>query len=201
MKFADYRAYYNLETARALLLNMLDAQGIPYQLYKDSHRQDVILGKGADFNEVWVQLRPQDFDTVNDILRRDAEERIQAVPNDYYLRELSSKELLDILVSPEEWSIDDTIMARRLLAETGITITDEELLRLQHEHLQKLEVEYLRETEEQRSPYNVTERGNYSLHTKEVSNQTSTGKVLTVLGFIIFILFLLWRFYWDNPLW
>lgn len=213
MKFENYRSFDNIATARALLLNMLDEQGIPYQLYKDGYRQDVILGKGLNFTEVWVKLRPQDFATVNDILRRDAEERIQAVPDDYYLRELNTKELLDILTAPDAWSIDDYVIARKLLAEAGIAITDEELKRLQRERFEQLKQEKRSQADELLSPYNLLERGNYLQNASVVNPDTgqrehvfndkerSTGKVLTILGFVIFIVFLLWRFYWDGPLW
>ena len=39
--------------------------------------------------------------------------------------EMNNEELLDILKKPDEWSVDDYVIARKILEENGIDIPDE----------------------------------------------------------------------------
>ena len=120
--FEDYRSFNSLETARVVLLDTLDQLQIPYTIYKDNNRQDVILGKGLSFDEVWVKLMPADVARVDRLLLQDSEQRNETVPDNYYLRELSDEELLDILKKPDAWGADDYLVAVKLLREHGIAV-------------------------------------------------------------------------------
>lgn len=123
--FEDYRSFDSLETARFVLLDVLEQNEIPYSIYKDPYRQDVILGRSIDLVEIWVRIKPEDFARVNELLKKEAEKRNEEVAEDYYLRELRDEELLEILKKPGDWSIDDFVIARKILAEHGIDIPDE----------------------------------------------------------------------------
>lgn len=126
-EFVNYRAFDSIETARFVLLDMLEANGIPFSVYKDAYRQDVILGRGMDLVDVWVRLRPEDFDKVNELMLHDAEERFAEVPQDYYLREMETTELLNVLKQPDMWSFDDFVVARKLLEERGIPVSPDKI--------------------------------------------------------------------------
>ena len=120
--FEDYRSFDSLETARAVLLGVLDQHQIPYTIYRDNNRQDVILGKGLSFDEVWVKIMPIDVERVDCLLLEESEQRNEIVPDNYYLRELGDEELLDILKKPDAWSPDDYLIASKLLREHGIEV-------------------------------------------------------------------------------
>jgi|GEM_PF-7099940 len=125
--FEDYRAFDSIETARFVLLDMLEANNIPYTLYKDAYRQDVILGQGIGLTDVWVRIRPDDFKKVDNLMLSAAEERYTEIPADYYLREMETTELLDVLKQSDMWSIDDFVIARKLLEERGIPVSPDKI--------------------------------------------------------------------------
>lgn len=136
--YEDYRSFDSMETARFVLLDVLEKNNIPYVIYEDKIRQDVILGRGSNFAEVWIRIKPADFAKVNQLFLEDAIKRNEVVPEDYYLREMSDTELLDILKKQDEWSIDDYVIALKILREHGIEIKDEVLAEWKKERKEEL---------------------------------------------------------------
>lgn len=143
--FEDYQSFDSLETARFVLLDVLDQHQIPYTLYQDNYRQDVILGKGINTAQIWVRLQRSDFTRTNQLFEQEAERRYETIPADYYLRELNSEELIDILKKPDEWSVDDYIIAKKLLAEAGVQVNEEKIAQWKLHRLRLLKTLFLKD--------------------------------------------------------
>jgi hypothetical protein len=75
-----------------------------------------------------VELPAADFERASEALQHFYDQRLSAVPDDYYLFEFNDAELLEILQKPDQWGDLDYALAAALLRERGIC-PDENVLR------------------------------------------------------------------------
>lgn len=89
-------------------------------------------------HEYIVKLKTADFPVVDKIQEELAFEQLKEIPSDYYLFGFTDNELFDILETKDEWSKLDYVLAREILKQRGITISDKELSMIQSERIEKL---------------------------------------------------------------
>lgn len=89
-------------------------------------------------HEYIVKLKTEDFPVVDKIQEELAFEQLKEIPSDYYLFGFTDNELFDILETKDEWSKLDYVLAREILKQRGITISDKELSMIQSERIEKL---------------------------------------------------------------
>lgn len=163
-----FEGYDSVDTARFVILDLLEENDIPYAIYKDTYRQEVILGSSMDMVSVWVKIRRSDFVKVNQLMLKAAKERSEEIPQDHYLLEMDAKELLQIVKNRDEWGIADMVTAQKLLTQQGITITDEQIDKWYAQKLDQIEQQKRKELNQLSAPI-PTHLINRATHIQESS--------------------------------
>ena len=135
--FITYRSF-NDKVFAVDLYNKLKGEGIPV-VWEDSERYfDVSFSYNEMLKMYYIKLRQEDFKKADDILSRLAKEDSKEISDDYYLFSFSDDELKNILKKPDEWNELDYYLARKILDERGIKITDETLEKEKAERMEEL---------------------------------------------------------------
>lgn len=130
--FKVFRNYYSLAEATPLV-DLLKSNEIPHQV--ESGKVDLITSAitGSGIHpDISIKLFPQDFRQVNELIKQ----QILDTNHDYkdhHFNQLTDDELKEILVKPEEWIEEDTMIAKILLDKRGIHITHVEIAQLRKE--------------------------------------------------------------------
>jgi tetratricopeptide (TPR) repeat protein len=139
MSDQDY-AFYQKFTSKAQmddLVAVLDSKNIPYQVNQsksiDTVYTNTDLGKG-----ITVYLRREDFEKANQAYEEAVLGNIEHIDPDYYLFQFEEEELLEIVHKPDEWGAFDRVLAKRILRERGVEITDEMADELYQQRLKTL---------------------------------------------------------------
>jgi LPS O-antigen subunit length determinant protein (WzzB/FepE family) len=135
-KFEYYRSFENEENAKEFT-DFLTENEVGFLL--DS--PEVLIDKsivGTGFlPKITLKIKSQDFKKVNDLIAAQIEDTDIAAEGDY-LNDLNNEELTDILKNPDEWSIEDRIVAKKILVERGITYSDTEISTFKNDKLQQI---------------------------------------------------------------
>jgi hypothetical protein len=135
-KFEYYRSFENEENAKEFT-DFLTENEVGFLL--DS--PEVLIDKsivGTGFlPKITLKIKSQDFKKVNDLIAAQIEDTDIAAEGDY-LNDLNNEELTDILKNPDEWSIEDGIVAKKILVERGITYSDTEISTFKNDKLQQI---------------------------------------------------------------
>lgn len=89
-------------------------------------------------HEYIIKLKPDDFDRVDNIQEKLVLAQLDDVPQDYYLFSYSNDELIDILHAKDEWNRFDYVLARDILDQRGVSITDQELSLINTDRIEQL---------------------------------------------------------------
>jgi len=136
--FEYYRSFESKENAKAFTEFLTENE---VEFLVDS--PEVLIDKsivGTGFlPKITLKIKSQDFEKVNELIAAQVEDTDIAAEGDY-LNELNNEELIDILKNPDEWSIEDGIVAKKILAERGITYSDTEISTFKNDKLQQIRV-------------------------------------------------------------
>jgi hypothetical protein len=136
--FEYYRSFESKENAKAFTEFLTENE---VEFLVDS--PEVLIDKsivGTGFlPKITLKIKSQDFEKVNELIAAQVEDTDIAAEGDY-LNELNDEELTDILKNPDEWSIEDGIVAKKILAERGITYSDTEISTFKNDKLQQIRV-------------------------------------------------------------
>jgi hypothetical protein len=72
-----------------------------------------------------VKISAGDFIRVNEILKSEEAQSVEAATNDHYLYAFTNEELTDLVAKRDEWSEFDNLLAVKILKERGVNITDQ----------------------------------------------------------------------------
>jgi hypothetical protein len=121
------------------LTNVLDKHDIPYLVEEESFSIEATMVLNNPLTkELAVKLKSSDFDKVNQLLQNEAQVEIEEVDKDYYLFSFSDMELLDLISKADEWSPFDFMLARKILAQKGNVLSNEEVKYLKDERINEL---------------------------------------------------------------
>ena len=120
-----------------------EAHNIPVKVETERALLDsVIVGK--DFhNKYKVQIPAADFERAQKILIDETQVDINSVAKDYMLLSFTNDELLDVVAKPDEWGEYNYNLAKALLLQRGVTVSE-------HQE-QALKQKYVAQISEQRS--------------------------------------------------
>jgi hypothetical protein len=124
------------------LAGLLEEHGIEYTVEEQSTGFDPSLVMSNAPVDYAVKIKSEDFEKVNQLLKESETRDVEAIGKDYYLFTFTDDELLEVVTKADEWSAFDVVLARKLLAERGKSISDEEISKI-HEH----RIEALKEPE------------------------------------------------------
>jgi len=121
------------------LIALLVANNIPYQSEENKLSFDPSFGAVSETStEYVVKIAPADFERANEIIIAHEEETLDEIDKDHYLHQFTDKELTDVLIKAEEWSLADVVLAGRLLKERGVAADAETINNLKQQHLAEL---------------------------------------------------------------
>ncbi|MCB0661259.1 MAG: hypothetical protein KDC24_00860 [Saprospiraceae bacterium] len=134
--FEYYRDFFFEEQAADLLV-VFDKVNIPYQFNEVKYVVDpVIVGQSLTPKFV-LKIRSADFARANRIWEEVVRQH-PAIPEDHYLYDFSTQELLNVVQDPQSWSLEDVVNAKMILEREGIPLDEEFLQAQQLERLEKL---------------------------------------------------------------
>jgi len=132
-----YKDFVSLEEARAFA-NMLDAHQIPYSAEVPKLIIDqTFVGTGMLPNTI-IKLLPEDFQKVNALVTAQLAGATYSDVRDHYLNQFEDDELMAVFEKPDEWSIEDVQVAKVILRERGVAISDEAIQQQRTARLQAI---------------------------------------------------------------
>ncbi|MCC7453222.1 MAG: hypothetical protein IT222_03570 [Crocinitomix sp.] len=134
--FAIFQDFIAKEDARQLL-NILDANKIPFTVVENAYEVDITFGGNIPRN-FQVFVHPSNFERVHQILDKDAENQLDNVDPNHYLYDFAKSELYEVITKKDEWSAYDYQLAKKILIERGESIDPEAIAIYQEQRLQEL---------------------------------------------------------------
>jgi len=138
MEYLTYKKFKTREEATCLIEN-LESNNVPYQLEDISPVYDITYTGGTELEDkIALKIKDSDFDVVDHILEKIAENNMYLIEKDHYLYEFSNMELIEILEKYDEWSKTDYLAARKILKERGKAFSDNEIQKFKEKRIEKL---------------------------------------------------------------
>jgi hypothetical protein len=126
MSFEIFKSFYSEEEA-VQLMTILSEKGVDCKLEKRRQILDkVIVGDGNE-PEIYLKVRQSDFVRANQVIDETVANNLSELDRDYYLYSFTKNELLEIIQKPDEWSNQDFIIAKKILADLGQALTEKEI--------------------------------------------------------------------------
>lgn len=82
-----------------------------------------------------VKVQAQNFPKVNQLIAQSLGELNYEMIKNHHLNQLDDEELQDILLKPDEWTVESVQIAKVLLKERGIDVSDQEVQQMEIERL------------------------------------------------------------------
>jgi hypothetical protein len=119
-----YKLYYNREQAEAVGAVLGEAD-IAFEIIATRKQFDPSYAFNSVDPDINLMLRAEDFSRANEVLKIYYAKQAETVDPNYYLFHFTDKELLDIIRKQDEWGAFDVALAKQILQDRGIPITDE----------------------------------------------------------------------------
>jgi hypothetical protein len=136
-EFITYQKFDDPALAEALT-ETLRENSIEYITEEESSRFDPSFSMSRAAVDYAVKVRPQDFEQIHALLLKQEEKDTEAVDKDYYLFSFTDDELMEVITKADEWSTFDLVLARKLLAERGKSISDEAIAEIEEQRIEDL---------------------------------------------------------------
>lgn len=123
-EFVVFQKFASREDA-AQVIQLLQEYLIPLECYEEGDRYFRIeMGDLPSLTGFYLKLLPSDFERARLILQKESSTWIADIPTEYYLFSFSTQELMQIIEAPDEWSDADYLLAKKILQERGIEISE-----------------------------------------------------------------------------
>ncbi|HRI00135.1 MAG TPA: hypothetical protein PK006_03700 [Saprospiraceae bacterium] len=211
---------YNSEQEAFSAAKLLDKHSIPYQIEKSPAFFDIASFSNQTSIFYILKADKQNFPIIKEILKDEPEIALSDMDPGYYLFSFSNDELMEIIDKKDEWGELDYSLAKKLLSQRGIPLSDKVI-----EEKNKLRLEQLKSFEP--TPYIyiiigfilsifggllgvyigyklssskkiITGEGEYYIFSPEVRR---IGRFMMIMGGIAFsitLIIVLWRSYITN---
>ncbi|EHQ26704.1 hypothetical protein [Mucilaginibacter paludis] len=138
-QFLTFRKFNQLPLSEHLVSTLI-ANHIEYEVEDNSMVFNPSFINSADdlSKEYLVKIKPEDFDSVNELLVEEEAKHIDEVDPEYYLFGFTDDELMDILINYNEWNAFDFALARKILNGRGHVIDDQAIKTIQANKLKIL---------------------------------------------------------------
>ena len=142
--------------------SILERENIDFQLIDNEKYFDATFVTDPSKIEYQLLIQKEDFENAETLITKYYSENL-VIPEDYYLKEFSDEELTEIIYKKDEWNEFDYEVAKSLINDRGIVISETDIERINSERLEKLKTNY--------------EKPN------EVKNLIILGYIFSVIGF------------------
>lgn len=144
------------------IASILEKEHIDYQLIDNEKYFDATFVTDPTKIEYQILINKSDFENAESLFTKFYSENL-VIPEDYYLREFTDEELEDVIYKKDEWNEFDYEVAKSLMTERGIAISETEIERINSERLETLKTNYEKPL--------------------EVKNLITLGYIFSVIGF------------------
>ena len=136
--YLTYQRFDDAQSAAALG-DFLQAHQVDFEIEDASAGglNDAILGMLAT-KDYRLKLKQADFRKADELLQAYYSDAINHLPSDYYLYQFSDLELKEIIAKRDEWGVLDFVLAKQLLQQRGIAITEESIAVLAQQRIDQL---------------------------------------------------------------
>lgn len=125
-EYVAFQSFYSEQEA-SVLSELFSQAGIDNMIVKGKPIVDeLIVGQDMD-NKIFLKIKSSDFNKANKILETQITNNISQLDSDHYLYSFSNEELFEILSKPDEWSKQDFLLAKRILHERGVTLSEKDV--------------------------------------------------------------------------
>jgi len=136
--FITYQKFNDPALAEELA-EQLEQNGIPYQIEEESLTFNITFVQNDPLQKEYaVKIKSEDFEKVNELLKKNEETNTAEIDKDYYLFSFTDDELMDVVTKADEWSAFDVVLARKLLAERGKEISEQKIATIQEQRIEEL---------------------------------------------------------------
>ncbi|RFM34972.1 hypothetical protein [Chitinophaga silvisoli] len=135
--YTTYRIFESREEAAAMQA-LLSKNGIPNSMEEGKAIFDTPIVGAMNMQQYFVKIPQDKFLTANAILEAAVDLNALEVEDDYYLLSFTDGELLDLVKRRDEWGEFDYALAKKLLAERGISLNDSQLKEMQEKRIAEL---------------------------------------------------------------
>ena len=136
-EFITYQKFNDIVLANALA-ESLKSHAIPYLVEEEAPVFDPSFAFREAIMEYAVKIKGSDFEKVNQLLAKDEADSINNVEKDYYLFDFTDDELMELIAKADEWSVFDNLLARKILADRGKVITDNDISHIKEQRIEEL---------------------------------------------------------------
>jgi hypothetical protein len=136
-EFITYQKFSDIALANAMA-EQLDNHHIQYLIAEESFSFDPAFRMNNALKEYAVKIKNTDFEKANQILKDDESADVTEIDADYYLYAFTNDELMEVITKADEWSAFDNVLALKLLAERGISISEKEIAEINKKRIEEL---------------------------------------------------------------
>ncbi|HAL82984.1 MAG TPA: hypothetical protein DCO83_12735 [Mucilaginibacter sp.] len=136
-EFITYQKFNDPALANDLA-ELLAGNHIEYQVEEATSGFDASMVMSNAPVDYAVKIQSEDFEKVNQLLKESERRDVEAIGKDYYLFAFTDDELMEVVTKADEWSSFDVVLARKLLAERGKSISDEEISKIHESRIVEL---------------------------------------------------------------
>ncbi len=122
--FEAFQKFHSREQAIEVGEILMGA-GIEYHVVQDKPYFDVSFAFNKTDPDINLVIRQKDFLKAREALQDYYESLVGSVERDYYLFQFTDKELAEIIQKPDEWGSFDYELAKNILHERGIEISED----------------------------------------------------------------------------
>lgn len=137
MEFITFKKFNEKEPAEALAA-VLQEQGIEFEMGEVRESLDSLYGDKHFSKQFLVKIKSADFEKADSVLQEDAKKDLDNVSKDHYLYDFTDEELFEILSKPDEWSVFDYQLSRKILLERGREINTDTIELLKKQRIREL---------------------------------------------------------------
>jgi hypothetical protein len=131
--FTTFQSFYTKEEAMAIA-DLLEKNGVTTRVEK-AKMLDTIIGGDDQDKKIYLNIKSSDFNRASKILEEEIKSNLSQIGDDYYLYSFSDDELNEIISTPDEWSRQDYFIAKKILDERGVHLTEEKISTLKGDRI------------------------------------------------------------------
>jgi hypothetical protein len=136
-EFITYQRFTEIAFADMLVM-LLEENDIPFEMEEQGPSFNPSFSFREDMTSYAVKVRSEDFERVNQLLAQAEEAAEPVTGDDYYLYDFTNDELMEVLKQADEWSAFDVSLARKILADRGKPVSDDEFEKIRNKRLDDL---------------------------------------------------------------
>ncbi len=137
-EFITYQKFNDVALANALA-EQLEAHGVAYRVEEESLTFNPSFALNDQLSKEYaIKIKSEDFEKVTKLLAEDETGNTENVDKNYYLFTFTDDELMEVITKADEWSAFDFVLARKILAEKGVMVKEEDVAKAKSERIEEL---------------------------------------------------------------